>query len=116
MSTNPPTIASITFDCTDALALARFWAAVLDRPLPADGTSDFAQLPGSPAWSFYAVPEPKAAKNRVHVDLDVADLPSAVDRVIALGATRLGDFAEEGYRWTTLADPDGNEFDLVAAP
>ena len=113
---NPtPRLASVTFDCTDALAVARFWSGVLDRPVPADATSDYAQLAGEPAWSFMAVPEPKQAKNRVHVDLDVDDLPAAVERIITLGATHLGDFDENGFRWTTLADPEGNEFDVVAA-
>jgi len=37
-----------------------------------------------------------------------------VDRLVSLGATRLGDFDEAGYRWTKLADPDGNELDLIA--
>ncbi len=110
-----PTLASITFDCVDALAAARFWSAVLQRPLPDDATSDYVQLAGDPAWSFVAVPEAKAAKNRVHVDLDVDDLPGAVERLVLLGATRLGDFDEQGFRWTTLADPEGNEFDLVTA-
>lgn len=109
-----PSLASITFDCADALVAARFWSAALDRPLPDDATSEFVQLAGSPAWSFIAVPEPKAAKNRVHVDLDVADLAAEVDRLLALGARHVGDFDEQGERWTTLADPEGNEFDLVA--
>ena len=110
-----PTLASITFDCVDALAAARFWSAVLQRPVPADATSDYVQLAGEPAWSFFAVPEPKVAKNRVHLDLDVDDLPGTVERLVLLGATRLGDFDEQGFRWTTLADPEGNEFDVVAA-
>lgn len=110
-----PTLASITVDCADALAVARFWSAVLDRPMPDDASSAYVQLAGEPAWSFTAVPEPKSAKNRVHVDLDVPDLAAEVDRLVALGATRLGDFDEQGYRWTTLADPEGNEFDLVVA-
>jgi hypothetical protein len=112
---NSPTLASITFDCSDALVTARFWAEVLGRPLPDDATADFVQLAGEPAWSFYAVPEPKRSKNRLHVDLDVTDLPAEVDRLESLGARRLGDFDELGYRWTTMADPEGNEFDLVAA-
>jgi predicted enzyme related to lactoylglutathione lyase len=114
MNPNSPTLASITFDCTDALAVARFWSAVLDRPLPDDATPDYVQLAGTPAWSFFSVPEPKSAKNRVHVDLDVADLAAEVDRLVALGATHLGAFDEQGFRWTTLADPEGNEFDVVA--
>ena len=83
--------------------------------MPADATSDYTQLAGEPAWSFYAVPEPKTVKNRVHVDLDVADLAVTVDRLVALGATKVGEFEEFGFRWTTLADPEGNEFDVVAA-
>jgi hypothetical protein len=108
-------LASITFDCGDPVAIARFWSAVLDRPMPEDANADVVVLAGEPAWSFMAVPEPKAAKNRVHVDLDVEDLPGEVDRLLALGASKLGDFDEHGYRWVTLADPEGNEFDVVAA-
>jgi predicted enzyme related to lactoylglutathione lyase len=104
---------SITFDCTDALVVARFWSAVLDRPLPDEASPAYAVLPGAPAWSFMAVPEKKSGKNRVHVDLDVADVEQAVERLVGLGATRLGDFDEAGYRWATLADPEGNEFDVV---
>ena len=109
-----PTLASITFDCADALATARFWSAVLDRPMPDDASPEYVLLPGTPAWSFFAVPEPKAAKNRVHVDLEVTDREAEVERLVSLGATRLGDFDEAGFRWTTMADPEGNEFDVVA--
>ena len=34
--------------------------------------------------------------------------------MLALGATRIADFDQDGERWTTLADPEGNEFDIVA--
>lgn len=40
MNQSSPTLASISFDCTDALAAARFWSAVLGRPVPADATSE----------------------------------------------------------------------------
>ena len=104
MKTTPPTLAS-----------ARFWAAVLERPLPEETMEGYVVLDGTPAWSFFTVPEPKSSKNRVHVDLAVPDLAKEVDRILALGATKLGDFDEAGFRWTTLADPEGNEFDVVAA-
>jgi hypothetical protein len=107
-------LTSITYDCTDALAVARFWSTVLDRPVPDDATSHYVQLAGEPAWSFVAVPERKSVKNRVHVDLEAADLAGEVARLVGLGATRLGDFDEEGFQWSTLADPEGNEFDVVA--
>jgi hypothetical protein len=63
---------------------------------------------------FQAVPEPKTVKNRVHLDLLVG--PEAqdaeVDRLVNLGATVLGVHDGDGGRWTLLADPEGNEFDV----
>ena len=114
------TLEALTFDCRDALVLAQFWSAVLDHPVDDGGTADFAAigLDGStlrPAWMFIKVPEAKAAKNRLHPDLASADQPAEVDRVIGLGAKRLGDFDEDGTRWTTLSDPEGNEFDIAAS-
>ena len=110
-----PTLTSITFDCVDAARLAGFWAAVLDRPVADGASAGYAVLAGTPAWSFLQVPEPKQAKNRMHVDLGVDDLPGSVERIVGLGATHLGAFEEEGERWATLADPEGNEFDVAAA-
>jgi Glyoxalase-like domain len=38
-----------------------------------------------------------------------------VDRLVALGAKQAGAFDEGGFRWVTLQDPEGNEFDVIAA-
>lgn len=108
----PATLASITFDCADPLALAGFWAVVLDRQAPTE-PGDFAQLAGSPSLSFMRVPEGKAAKNRVHLDIDVSDRAATTARLIGLGASRLADHDEHGFTWTTMADPEGNEFCVV---
>jgi predicted enzyme related to lactoylglutathione lyase len=111
-----PKLAAITFDCDDAAKIAAFWSALLDRPI-ADGSMDgYATLSGEPMMAFIKVPEPKSAKNRVHVDLSVADLAAGVERAVDLGATRHGDFDEAGFVWTTLTDPEGNEFDIVLEP
>lgn len=63
---------------------------------------------------FQAVPEPKTVKNRVHLDLLVG--PQAheaeVERLVALGATVVGVHDGDDGRWTLLADPEGNEFDV----
>lgn len=59
--------------------------------------------------------EPKTAKNRLHLDLTVADLDDEVDRIAGIGAREVARFDEDGSRWVTLTDPEGNEFDLVAA-
>lgn len=53
-------------------------------------------------------------KNRVHLDLLVG--PEAhdaeVERLVALGATVLGVHDGDEGRWTLMADPEGNEFDV----
>src|SRR6516164_8150549 len=113
---------TVLLDSANAAELAAFWSQVLDRPVDAGASGEFAAIGlaggsnGRPVWMFHKVPETKTAKNRAHVDLITADLAAEVDRVVRLGATRLGDLEENGARWTTLTDPAGNEFDLVAQP
>ena len=63
-----------------------------------------------PVMMFIQVPEAKAAKNRMHLDLSADDRDAEVERLVALGATRIHDKDEWGIQWTTLADPEGNEF------
>jgi hypothetical protein len=125
------TIASVTVDCTDALTVARFWSAALERPLDPDASSDFAAIgfvgrrdtagwamaehAGESTWMFVKVPEAKTAKNRIHLDVAAADPESEVDRLVGLGATRVRDVEEYGYLWTVMADPEGNEFCVAAA-
>jgi hypothetical protein len=64
---------------------------------------------------FQVVPELKTVKNRVHLDLHVgaAARDDVEARLTALGATRLWEGSEGGSTWVTMADPEGNEFDLV---
>jgi hypothetical protein len=61
---------------------------------------------------FQTVPEPKTVKNRVHLDLHVGDerRDAEVERLTALGASRLWDGQQGPQRWVTMADPEGNEF------
>ncbi|WP_280380250.1 VOC family protein [Nocardia wallacei] len=60
---------------------------------------------------FQRVPEPKTAKNRLHLDLEVGPDRRAAEvaRLEQLGARRLYD-GNLGGAWTTMADPHGNEF------
>jgi len=46
----------------------------------------------------------------MHVDLAAPDHAAEVARLIALGASRVIDMDEWGYRWTVPRDPAGNEF------
>jgi len=66
-------IKSVTFDCSDALVLGRFWAAALGSDLDEDSTVDKAFVEpagwGGPTLWFQRLPEHKTAKNRMHFDL-----------------------------------------------
>ena len=118
-------VAAVTIDCEDALVVGRFWSAALDRPLDPGASAEFASIgmpenrdvtgwtvsgADGPTWLFAKVPEAKAAKNRMHVDLTAPDREAEVARLVALGATRVADMDEWGYQWTVLQDPEGNEF------
>jgi hypothetical protein len=113
---------SVSLDCADAGKLADFWSQVLDRPVDPGGNEDFAAIglqdggAGGLVWMFHRVPEPKQAKNRLHADFLTPALSDEVQRVLTFGATHLRDVDEGGFQWATLADPEGNEFDIVAAP
>lgn len=97
-------LAAYTFDCADAHQLARFWSAVLDRPVDTGRPpSEFFASIGldDPATSpyrfmFIQVPEPKAVKNRAHLDFDSPDPAAEVARIVALGATKIHDKQEWG--------------------
>jgi predicted enzyme related to lactoylglutathione lyase len=101
----------VTFDAADALRLAEFWSAALGRPVRDGGTAEFAVVDDG-AYLFIRVPERKTAKNRMHLDLDADDREAEVQRLVALGATRLEDH-DDGTRWTVMADPEGNEFCII---
>ncbi|MFC6343180.1 VOC family protein, partial [Nocardioides hankookensis] len=68
-----------------------------------------------PTWLFVRVPEPKTAKNRLHLDVAAPDVEAEVTRLVGLGATRVADTDEYGYTWTVMADPEGNEFCVARA-
>jgi Glyoxalase-like domain len=60
------------------------------------------------------LPEAKIAKNRVHLDLISDTFDGESERLLSLGAHRLRDQQSRKSRWTTFADIEGNEFDLIA--
>ncbi len=109
------TLRHVTVDCRDASALAAFWSAALGRPVDDGGHEYFASIgmgfrSRQPAWLFLQVPEPKSAKNRLHVDFSTTDRAAEVERLVALGACTHGEHDEWGVQWTVLSDPEGNEF------
>jgi predicted enzyme related to lactoylglutathione lyase len=60
------------------------------------------------------VPEPKAGKNRLHLDVPVLpeDLEREVDRVAGTGARLVEYRSHPGHRWAVMQDSEGNEFCL----
>ena len=105
----------IVLDCRDPGQLAAFWRGALgyrdhsiDAQLavlvPDDGSA-------SPLL-LQRVPEPKAVKNRMHLDVVVDDIEAEVRRLEALGAHRIDDDVQSfgGTRWVRLSDPEQNEF------
>jgi hypothetical protein len=63
---------------------------------------------------FNKVPEPKTVKNRLHLDVISDTFDAETERLLNLGAQRLSDIQRDKARWTTFADIEGNEFDLIA--
>jgi hypothetical protein len=138
----------VTFDAASPERLAAFWAQALGYVLqpPPDGFDSWqawltdAGVPradwdsaaalvdptgAGPRIYIQRVPEPKTAKNRVHLDVSVSQGPgipaderrgpieAEAERLVALGATRHREVEEHGGYWVVMSDPEGNEFCLV---
>ena len=130
----------VAIDCADPAALSRFWAEALGyvlNPPPEghDSWESWLEAMGVPKseWNsasavvdpdgagprvyFQRVPEGKAGKNRLHLDVRVPGgreaIQPEVDRLVALGATVVGPKEERGEHWVVLQDPEGNEFCLT---
>ena len=113
-------VVAVSIDCSDAVTLAGFWSEVLGRPVNPGADAENAAIdatdPASgPRLAFHKVPEPKTVKNRLHLDLRTDRFEAESRRLIGLGATPLWDIEKPTVRWTTFADPEGNEFDLITA-
>ena len=67
-------VAALAIDCADPAALAEFWGKILGRPVSPGATAenatvDAADPASGPRLFFQKVPETKAVKNRLHLDL-----------------------------------------------
>jgi catechol 2,3-dioxygenase-like lactoylglutathione lyase family enzyme len=104
-------IKSVSFDAADALALARFWAAVFGSGVDEDSTTGKAFVEaagrGGPDIWFTQVAEPKTAKNRVHFDLRA---PGPVDEEVARLERPGATVARRHPGHVVMTDPEGNEF------
>ena len=111
-------VLAISFDGHHAARLAQFWAQAMHRTLNDGATEDFASIAADTGLGavlmFHEVPEDKTVKNRMHFDLQAADVATEADRPMSLGAKQIRSLEENSNRWITFVDPQGNEFDPVA--
>ncbi|WP_235736245.1 VOC family protein [Nocardioides alcanivorans] len=115
-------VSHTTIDCHDAYDLSEWWKALL-------GYEDIPGDPNEPGHEecmirdpesghqllFIQVPEAKAVKNRIHLDLRprAGTRDEENERVRSLGATEVADHRGQygpGTGWLVFADPEGNEF------
>jgi hypothetical protein len=105
----------LVLDCADPATLVGFWRDALEyREYYADA-SIAVLVPEegiSPPLVLQRVPEPKAGKNRMHLDIVVDDIEPEIERLVALGATRLDEGVQSlgETRWVRMLDPAQNEF------
>lgn len=125
----------ITFDAHEPVALATFWASALRYPSPdVEALAERLRADGEPEdrlgnWAiigdpngveprvfFQKVPEPKTAKNRVHLDIragtsrDRAAVDAEAARLVGLGAKKIQGVEDLGSYFVVMQDPEGNEF------
>ena len=106
----------ICIDAQDPTALGRWWSQALDWPhdVDEDGDVRLTAPPGSgPNWMFLRVGERRIVKNRIHFDFRPDDQRAEVERLLNMGARHI-DIGQGEQSWTVLADPEGNEFCVLA--
>lgn len=122
----PESLIGITLDCAELDTVVAFWQEALgyvERRGESAGDRTFRTLfapsdrGGLHHLTVQQVPERKSVKNRSHLDLFVEDVDAEVKRLADLGATVLRDevLDDDVFRTIVMADPEGNEFCVVAS-
>lgn len=114
-------IQCLCIDTTDPARLATFWQLALgwrrtyerDDEVVLEPPAGSAEDGVVPDLLFLRVPEVKAGKNRLHLDLRPRDQVAEVARLEAAGARRVDVGQGAEVSWVVMADPDGNEFDVL---
>jgi hypothetical protein len=107
----------VIVDSSDPQALGHWWVSALDWVVVNDDDPEEFEIRPTPdqipGLLFVRVPEPKTTKNRLHLDLRPLDQEAEVARLVALGAT-YADVGQGDETWVVLADPEGDEFCVLA--
>jgi predicted enzyme related to lactoylglutathione lyase len=104
-------------DAVDPVRLGEWWRAALGWVTVNEDPDEFEIRPAPerlPGLLFASVPEAKSIKNRLHLDFRPDDRDAEVERLLALGATRV-DVGQGEQSWVVLADPEGNEFCVLSS-
>ena len=109
-------IGSVVIDCADLQAMMRFWSEALHyvprEPPKPDGVILKDPSGVGPNLTLSLSSEGPLESYRLHLDLYATDPLAEVDRLLKLGA-EMKLPAEKGHDFVTLADPDGNLFDVI---
>ena len=106
----------VIIDAQDPVALGAWWREALGWVAVDEGPEVYeirpepAQIPG---LLFVPVSQGKTVKNRLHLDFRPEHQATEVDRLLSLGASRV-DVGQGQQSWVVLADPEGNEFCVLA--
>jgi len=112
-------VGSIVIDCRDLPRMMTFWQAALHyvpRDPPEDDGVVLKDPEGiGPNVSLYRTDDGPLEEYRLHLDLYSNDPGREVERLCRLGAV-VKRPADDDHDFVTLADPDGNLFDVVKKP
>ena len=120
---------SVVLDCLQPDLLVDFWTTAL-RYQAVDSPPGYRVLvpgpdePPGPVLILQRVDAPRQGKNRMHLDVHAPlqlGVPALVEKLVGIGARRIGEPVTElldtaGVWWQVMADPEGNEFCVVADP
>lgn len=107
----------VTVAARDPIALERWWCEALGWVVVDENPVVYEIQPAPDRWPgilFLATDDAKQGQNRLHVDLRPDDQAAEVERLIAMGASRV-DVGQGDVSWVVLADPEGNEFCVLAS-
>ena len=115
-------IQCLCVDTNDPVKLAAFWQAALGWRSTVDEDGDVVLEPAAgspedgvaPDLLFLRVPQQKAGKNRLHLDLRPQDQAAEIERLVDLGARQVDVGQGPDVSWVVLADPEGNEFCVLS--
>ena len=111
---DPGHVSTVMHDTTDLDGAVAFWTQVLGLDV-VFRNERYVYLSGltgeGPHLAFQLVPEDKAVKNRLHLDIRVDSRPEFEAWVADLGGSKVTEVGEEGFpHWSVMTDPQGNEF------